>query len=60
MSEKECLRSPDGKHHYQMLKSGMCPVYGCKYCQKARPETIWCPHCGHPIEIDARDIWSHL
>lgn len=58
--EKECIQSPDGKHHYHMIKSGMHPVYGCKYCQKAQPKILWCLNCGHPIETDEGDIFSHL
>lgn len=60
MTEKECIQSPDGKHHYHLIKSGLNPVYGCKYCHKSRPKTIWCPHCAHSIEIDEGDIWGHL
>lgn len=60
MKEKECESSPDGKHQYYMIKSGMNPVYGCKYCFKSRPKTIFCPHCGNLIKTDEGDIWSNL
>lgn len=51
MIEKECSQSPNGKHSYHMVKSGMHPLYGCMYCFKTRPEITRCPHCGHTIEI---------
>ncbi len=60
ITEKECLSSPDGKHHYHMIKSGMNPVYFCKYCSKSRPRTMMCPHCGRLVETDEEDIWSYL
>lgn len=51
MSEK-CELSPDGEHHYKMLKSGLHPIYSCIYCFKNRPKSIICPACGHLIEVD--------
>ena len=60
MTEKECINSPNGKHKYTLIKSGMNPVYGCKYCLVARPRTVMCPRCGYSVEVDEGNIWSHL
>ena len=60
MTEKECEKSPDGKHHYTMYKSGMNPVYGCHYCLKARPKTTMCPNCGYPTHSDEGHIFDHI
>ena len=60
MPEKDCPQSPDGLHHYTMIKSGLNPVYGCKYCFKARPKTTTCPHCGNTIQTDEGDVWGKL
>ena len=58
--EKECYNSPDGKHHYQLIKSGMKPLYGCKYCFRARGKTTICPNCGHPVTTDEEEYWHYL